>query len=342
MNGFWLGYGNLTPKTALGKMVTCLYALIGIPLMLLCLSNLGQLMAASLQFAFNRFYCCTCYCPSSSSASSSSSSAITIGGGGGGGNQRQSATAADDGICSKCFCCKRSSSSDAAETVAIVVPSPPPLLTASSSIDHRNTNLTAAFTATKQMNNKVLDEVEDCGDYDVVIIQMSPSNEEPSFKGGGGGVHQLYNGRHYGLERLDRVANGVVDNCSRYENNNQQGVVGINISTSFSDAAVATDQLLKKRKQKARLQWATALASLMTKKGSSSSSPAAEEDVGSECQQQQTTSARINSNSSSRRQEQPQQQRERERNKGQRVPVLFVLVFLVGYICIKSSSSSCS
>ncbi|KAI9561295.1 hypothetical protein GHT06_012251 [Daphnia sinensis] len=53
-----IGYGNLAPKTGPGKVVTIIYALIGIPLMLLCLSNLGTFMASSFQFAFGKLYCC--------------------------------------------------------------------------------------------------------------------------------------------------------------------------------------------------------------------------------------------------------------------------------------------
>ncbi|EFX73616.1 hypothetical protein DAPPUDRAFT_23773, partial [Daphnia pulex] len=53
-----IGYGNLAPKTGPGKVVTIIYALIGIPLMLLCLSNLGSFMASSFQFAFGKLYCC--------------------------------------------------------------------------------------------------------------------------------------------------------------------------------------------------------------------------------------------------------------------------------------------
>lgn len=49
-----LGHGNLSPKTSGGKIGTMLYALIGVPLMLMCLSNLGSLLADGLQGAYIR------------------------------------------------------------------------------------------------------------------------------------------------------------------------------------------------------------------------------------------------------------------------------------------------
>lgn len=37
------GYGNLSPRTEWGKVATILYAIIGMPLFLLYLSNIGKL-----------------------------------------------------------------------------------------------------------------------------------------------------------------------------------------------------------------------------------------------------------------------------------------------------------
>jgi len=54
---FFAGYGNLAPKTAAGKIVTMVYAVLGVPLMLLCLSNLGQLLANAFQFAYSHMCC---------------------------------------------------------------------------------------------------------------------------------------------------------------------------------------------------------------------------------------------------------------------------------------------
>lgn len=51
------GYGNLAPKTPEGKIVTMVYALFGVPLMLLCISNLGSLLAGTFQFAYSHSCC---------------------------------------------------------------------------------------------------------------------------------------------------------------------------------------------------------------------------------------------------------------------------------------------
>ncbi|XP_049815251.1 potassium channel subfamily K member 15-like [Schistocerca nitens] len=52
------GYGNLAPKTAAGKVATMVYAIVGVPLMLLCLSNLGALLADTFQFAYSQAHAC--------------------------------------------------------------------------------------------------------------------------------------------------------------------------------------------------------------------------------------------------------------------------------------------
>ncbi|MPC12936.1 Potassium channel subfamily K member 18 [Portunus trituberculatus] len=54
-----IGYGHISPRTRLGKMVTIFYAIIGIPLMLLCLTNIGDAMASSFRFMYRRV-CCVC------------------------------------------------------------------------------------------------------------------------------------------------------------------------------------------------------------------------------------------------------------------------------------------
>lgn len=51
---FSIGYGSLTPKTVEGKIITMAYALIGVPLMLMCLSNLGRVLADSVRQTYAR------------------------------------------------------------------------------------------------------------------------------------------------------------------------------------------------------------------------------------------------------------------------------------------------
>ncbi|XP_013794241.2 potassium channel subfamily K member 9-like isoform X1 [Limulus polyphemus] len=52
------GYGNIAPKTNWGKLVTIVYAILGIPLMLLYLTNIGDLMAKAFRYVYGRL--CTC------------------------------------------------------------------------------------------------------------------------------------------------------------------------------------------------------------------------------------------------------------------------------------------
>lgn len=48
------GHGSVTPKTTGGKILTMLYALFGIPLMLMCLSSLSGFLVETLQCAQSR------------------------------------------------------------------------------------------------------------------------------------------------------------------------------------------------------------------------------------------------------------------------------------------------
>ncbi len=47
-----VGYGNITPKSILGKVITCLYAMIGIPIMIMYVTNTGDFLA----FFFIKYY----------------------------------------------------------------------------------------------------------------------------------------------------------------------------------------------------------------------------------------------------------------------------------------------
>lgn len=58
-----IGYGNVAPRTDLGKVVTILYAIIGIPLMLFCLSNIGHALARMFKFVYFRCCCALCAKP---------------------------------------------------------------------------------------------------------------------------------------------------------------------------------------------------------------------------------------------------------------------------------------
>ncbi|KAG0728619.1 TWiK family of potassium channels protein 18 [Chionoecetes opilio] len=53
-----IGYGNLTPRTEWGKIVTILYAIVGMPLMLLYMSNIGEVLAHIFKFIY--FRVCSC------------------------------------------------------------------------------------------------------------------------------------------------------------------------------------------------------------------------------------------------------------------------------------------
>ncbi|XP_049872655.1 uncharacterized protein LOC126371415 isoform X2 [Pectinophora gossypiella] len=58
-----IGYGHIAPKTQTGKVVTIFYAILGIPLMLLTLSNIGDVMASSFRFLYWRVCCYVCTRP---------------------------------------------------------------------------------------------------------------------------------------------------------------------------------------------------------------------------------------------------------------------------------------
>lgn len=53
-----IGYGNIAPRTDWGKVVTVVYAIVGIPLMLLYLTNIGDILAKSFKYLYSRM--CRC------------------------------------------------------------------------------------------------------------------------------------------------------------------------------------------------------------------------------------------------------------------------------------------
>jgi Ion channel len=53
----YLGYGNIAPKTQAGMVVTMLYAIAGIPLTLLAITNLGRMLATVFRFIYKNVCC---------------------------------------------------------------------------------------------------------------------------------------------------------------------------------------------------------------------------------------------------------------------------------------------
>jgi len=53
-----IGYGHIVPVTPIGKIITIFYAVIGVPLFLLYLSNIGQIFATSFKWTYSRL--CKC------------------------------------------------------------------------------------------------------------------------------------------------------------------------------------------------------------------------------------------------------------------------------------------
>lgn len=57
-----LGYGNVSPHSDWGKLITIVYAIIGMPLFLLYLSNIGDVLAKSFKWLYSKLCLCR-ICP---------------------------------------------------------------------------------------------------------------------------------------------------------------------------------------------------------------------------------------------------------------------------------------
>lgn len=55
------GYGNIAPRTVMGKMVTIVYAMVGMPLFLLYVSNMGDFLATCFRWAYVKLCKCSCF-----------------------------------------------------------------------------------------------------------------------------------------------------------------------------------------------------------------------------------------------------------------------------------------
>jgi len=55
-----IGYGDQTPKTQWGKLVTIIYCIVGIPLFFLCLGHIGETLSRTFRFLYWRVFCAMC------------------------------------------------------------------------------------------------------------------------------------------------------------------------------------------------------------------------------------------------------------------------------------------
>ena len=54
------GYGNIAPKTNMGKIITLIYAMVGIPLFLMWVSQMGTFLAKLFTFIYHNICCVMC------------------------------------------------------------------------------------------------------------------------------------------------------------------------------------------------------------------------------------------------------------------------------------------
>ena len=57
-----VGYGHIAPKTGAGMVVTIFYAIVGIPLTLLTITNLGRMLATAFRFLYRNIFSIVCCC----------------------------------------------------------------------------------------------------------------------------------------------------------------------------------------------------------------------------------------------------------------------------------------
>ncbi|XP_069949679.1 TWiK family of potassium channels protein 7-like isoform X2 [Cherax quadricarinatus] len=55
-----IGYGNVVPKTFMGRLVTILYSVVGIPMLLVALANVGECLADACRYIYSRMCCRWC------------------------------------------------------------------------------------------------------------------------------------------------------------------------------------------------------------------------------------------------------------------------------------------
>jgi len=53
-----IGYGHIVPSTPIGKVISIFYAVLGVPLFLLYLSNIGNILATSFKWTYSRIFKC--------------------------------------------------------------------------------------------------------------------------------------------------------------------------------------------------------------------------------------------------------------------------------------------